>query len=60
MDIHEESLTFQKKVREMYLRVAESDDRLCIIDCCTDADRMLSPEKIFEKIIKALAVRRLL
>ncbi|MCU0456211.1 MAG: dTMP kinase [Bacteroidales bacterium] len=60
MDIHEESLTFQKKVREMYLRVAESDDRLCIIDCCTDDDRMLSAENIFEKIIKALAVRRLL
>jgi dTMP kinase len=60
MDIHEESLSFQKKVREMYLRVAETDEKLCIIDCRTDDNEMLSQEKIFEKIIKTLANRNLL
>ena len=27
-DIHEESLTFQKKVRDIYFRVAQNDERL--------------------------------
>jgi dTMP kinase len=60
MDIHEESLVFQKKVREMYLRVADSDDRLCIVNCSDDNGQMLSQEKIFDMIIKKLAERKLL
>ena len=59
-DIHEESLTFQKRVREMYLHVAESDERLCIVNCGDDSGRMLPQEKIFEMIIKILAKKRLL
>ncbi len=59
-DIHEESLAFQKKVREMYLRVAESDDRLCIVNCSDDKGQMLPQEKIFDMIIKKLAERKLL
>jgi dTMP kinase len=59
-DIHEESLAFQVKVREMYLRVAESNDRLCIVNCSDDEGEMLTQEKIFELIIKLLANRRLL
>ena len=59
-DIHEESLAFQKRVREMYHRVAESDERLCIVNCGDDNGRMLSQEKIFEMIIKILAKKRLL
>jgi len=59
-DIHEESLAFQVKVREMYLRVAESNDRLCIVNCSDDEGEMLPEEKIFELIIKLLAERRLL
>jgi dTMP kinase len=59
-DIHEESLAFQKKVRDMYLHVAESDDRLCIVNCSDDKGQMLPQEKIFEIIIKILARRKLL
>lgn len=59
-DIHEESLAFQLKVKEMYLRVAESNDRLCIVNCSDDKGEMLPQEKIFELIIKLIAKRRLL
>jgi len=59
-DIHEESLSFQVKVREMYLRVAESNDRLCIVNCSDDKGEMLPEEKIFELIIILLAERQLL
>jgi dTMP kinase len=59
-DIHEGSLAFQKKVRDIYLRVAESDDRLCIVNCSDDNGQMLPQEKIFDMIIKILAERKLL
>jgi dTMP kinase len=59
-DIHEGSLVFQKKVRDMYLRVAESDARLCIVNCSDDDGHMLPQEKIFDSIIKKLAERKLL
>ncbi len=32
-DIHEESLDFQARVRDMYLKVSKSDDRLAVVDC---------------------------
>jgi dTMP kinase len=50
-DIHEESLTFQHKVREVYLRVASSDDRLAVVDCSNANGEMLPPEDIFNKIL---------
>ncbi|MCU0460858.1 MAG: dTMP kinase [Bacteroidales bacterium] len=60
LDIHEESLAFQKKVREIYLRVAESNDRLCIVNCSDEKGEMLPQEKIFELIIQLLSKKRLL
>ena len=59
-DIHEDSLAFQKKVREMYLRVAESDDRLSIVKCIDDNGQMMPQEMIFDRIIKLLAEKKLL
>jgi dTMP kinase len=59
-DIHEESLAFQKKVREIYLRVSKIDSRLCIVDCSDNQGEMLSPEKIFKLIIKIIAERNLI
>ena len=50
-DIHESSLDFQKKVREVYLRVSSTDDRLAVIDCSNTDGEMLSPEEIFCKIV---------
>lgn len=56
-DIHEESLSFQKRVRDMYVRVAESDERMCIINCSDNKGNMLPQEKIFEMIINILAAK---
>lgn len=57
-DIHEESLTFQKSVRDLYLRVAQKDDRLALIDCSNNKGQMLSPAEIFELILKILKARK--
>jgi dTMP kinase len=59
-DIHEESLALQKKVREIYLHVAATDNHLCIVNCSDVHGNMLPPEKIFERIIKILSERKLL
>jgi len=59
-DIHEESLAFQKRVREIYLHVAAADSRLSIVNCSDDKGNMLPPEKIFKRIINLLSERKLL
>jgi dTMP kinase len=57
-DIHEESLSFQKNVRDIYFRVAKNDDRLVLIDCSNKNGAMLSPDEIFNMILKILNVRK--
>jgi dTMP kinase len=57
-DIHEESLTFQKNVRDIYFRVAQTDDRLALIDCSNKKGEILSPTEIFSMILKILGVRK--
>jgi dTMP kinase len=59
-DIHEESLVFQKKVRDIYLRVALTDGRLAVVDCSHRNGGMLTPDEIFKLIIKALTNRNLI
>jgi len=59
-DIHEESMAFQKKVRDIYLRVSESDDLLAVVDCCSSDGTMLSPAEIFELIINIFKERSLI
>jgi dTMP kinase len=59
-DIHEESMTFQRKVREIYIRVAEKDDRLAIIDCSSAKGEILNPKNIFSLIMKAINERNLI
>jgi dTMP kinase len=59
-DIHEESMAFQKKVRDLYLRVSETDQHLAVIDCSKNDGEMLAPSEIFELIIKILNDRKLL
>lgn len=59
-DIHEESLEFQKKVRDIYLRVSLTDERLAVIDCSNERGEMLSPEDIFLRIIELLTYRNLI
>jgi dTMP kinase len=59
-DIHEESLAFQKKVREMYIKVAETDTRLCIVNCSDKNGKMLPQEEILSLIIQKITKRNLL
>jgi dTMP kinase len=51
-DIHEESMVFQKKVREIYLKVSQYDKRLMVIDCNTPDGGMHKPDEIFDLIIR--------
>ncbi len=48
-DIHEEDLEFQKKVREVYLSLANQPSFLKI-DCSKNENEMLSPSEIFSKL----------
>jgi len=59
-DIHESSLSFQKKVRDMYLSVAEKDTRLAVVNCSNKDGSMLFPEEIFEKILVLIRSAHLL
>jgi dTMP kinase len=59
-DIHEESLSFQKKVRDLYLKVAISDNRLAVVDCSGPTGNMLPPDEIFKLIIKNLTDKKLI
>jgi dTMP kinase len=59
-DIHEQSLTFQKKVRDIYINIASTDSRLCIVDCSDGNGNMATPKMIFERIINNLRERKLL
>lgn len=54
-DIHESSLELQRRVRETYLAAAHSDDRLCVVDCSDDRGGMAEPDRVFERICRALA-----
>ena len=53
-DIHEADIGFQKKVREMYLELADSDPGLKVVDCSDPCGRMLDADSIVAKI-KTLA-----
>jgi thymidylate kinase len=59
-DIHEESMVFQKKVRDIYLRVSETDDHLAVIDCSKNVGVMLPAAEIFDLIIRVLNERKLI
>ncbi len=59
-DIHEDSLVFQKKVRDIYLKVAKSDKRLAVVDCSSSSGSMLQPVEIFRMIVKIFTDRNIL
>jgi dTMP kinase len=59
-DIHESSLSFQKKVREMYLNINLKDKHLAIVNCENKEGGMLFPEEIFEKIIDLIRLAKLI
>jgi dTMP kinase len=59
-DIHEESMVFQKNVRDIYLRISGSDECLAVIECSNDLGKMLSPPEIFDLILKVLKDKKLI
>jgi dTMP kinase len=59
-DIHESNLDFQARVRETYLSVAETDDKLQVIDCSGSDKGMLPPDEIFSLVIKKLKEKNIL
>jgi len=58
-DIHEENLEFQGKVRDMYLRVSQSDEKLAVVNCNNERGEMAPPEIIFEKILKTIELQKI-
>jgi dTMP kinase len=59
-DIHEDSLNFQKKVRDMYLKIARIDDLMAVVDC-RDRNGLMKPrEEISSLILKIISERRLI
>jgi dTMP kinase len=59
-DIHEESLIFQKTVRDIYMRISETDERLSVIDCSSTTGMMLSPSEIFDHILNVFKEKMLI
>jgi dTMP kinase len=59
-DIHEESLDFQRKVRDIYIRVSLLDKRLAVVDCSNDKGEILPPDEIFGRITELLISRDLI
>jgi len=59
-DIHEGSLTFQAKVREMYLKVSRADDLLCVVNCSDQKGEMLPVNSIFKLITEIITERKLI
>lgn len=59
-DIHEESLNFQKKVRDVYLKVARSDEHLMVVDCRDNNGMMQSPQMISTLILRIISERNLI
>jgi dTMP kinase len=53
-DIHEEDLSFQERVREVYLTL-ENEDSFVRIDCSGAQAQMLAPADIFSKIKNELS-----
>lgn len=52
-DIHEESLTLQERVREVYLSESMRDSKsLSVINCSSESGEMLPPEAIFKNILR--------
>ena len=56
-DIHEADISFQKRVRALYLEQASLDPSLVVVDCSDPEGRMLPPEAIFAKIKKTVDER---
>lgn len=55
-DIHEESIKFQKRVREVYISECEKKEGLERVDCSSEEGEMLPPEEIFRRIKEKIII----
>jgi dTMP kinase len=53
-DIHEESLTLQERVRQVYYEAATQDSLLRVVDCGEPDGTMAPPAEIYRRILKSL------
>jgi dTMP kinase len=60
IDIHEQNLDFQKKVRSIYMRVSETSNNIGLVNCSDEKGNMLPPEHIFDLILKLLKDRNII
>ncbi|HOK85366.1 dTMP kinase [Tenuifilum sp.] len=59
-DIHEKDLSFQEKVRNIYLQQQQFDPNFVVLDCTDKEGHMLKPEAISSMILNEIAKRNLL
>jgi dTMP kinase len=52
-DIHEADIDFQRKVRNVYVKLSKTEPTLKLISC-SEGEKMMSPEKIFGLLINSL------
>jgi len=60
IDIHEQSLEFQNRVRDIYIKVATEDNSLQVINCRDADNRMPAPEVIFGMILSRLKEKNII
>ncbi|HCY01456.1 MAG TPA: dTMP kinase [Bacteroidales bacterium] len=53
-DIHEEDLSFQERVRRVYLRQEGVDDNFKVVSCSNNKREMAQPQEIFQRILSVL------
>ena len=54
-DIHEQSLSLQQRVREVYIESSQRDSELVVVDCSNTEGAMALPDEIFSRIEKQIA-----
>lgn len=60
IDIHENDISFQEKVRQMYLWQSEQNPDFRVIDCSSESGSVLKPDEIFEKIKSVLTSEKII
>lgn len=54
-DIHEQSLSLQERVREVYISSSRCDEELLVVDCSDVDGAMASPDEIFSRIEQSIS-----
>jgi dTMP kinase len=60
VDIHENDISFQERVRQMYLWQSKQNPVFRVIDCSSESGTVLKPFEIFEKIKAVLTTEKII